>query len=175
MTGPMPIRGPPRNGRWRWLGRSADPRPSIADGGQRVVNRAQAGRQPAGRTLGRIASSMRTRSVMSTIALINPPFASVYRPSIALTQLAHVAQAEAGVPAQICYLNLTIARLVGVELYEDIADQHYMQGFGDWVFRALAYPDIEDNAAEYLGRMYAGSASPHRAQAERMTALRPEI
>ncbi len=112
---------------------------------------------------------------MRTIALINPPFASAYRPSIALTQLAHVAQAEVGVPAEICYLNLTIARLVGVGLYEDIADLHYMQGFGDWVFRALAYPDIEDNAAEYLGRMYAGSASPHRAQAERMAALRPDM
>jgi magnesium-protoporphyrin IX monomethyl ester (oxidative) cyclase len=112
---------------------------------------------------------------VTTIALINPPFASVYRPSIALTQLSHVAAAESGVPARICYLNLTIARLVGVGLYEDIADQHYMQGFGDWVFRALAYPDAEDNAAEYIGRMYAGSASPHRAQAERMTALRPDM
>ena len=91
---------------------------------------------------------------MSTIALINPPFASVYRPSIALAQLAHVAQAEVGVPAQVCHLNLPIARLVGVELYEDIADNHYMQGLGDWVFRTLAYPDIEDNAEEYLGRMY---------------------
>jgi magnesium-protoporphyrin IX monomethyl ester (oxidative) cyclase len=112
---------------------------------------------------------------MSTIALINPPFASVYRPSIALTQLAHVAHAEVGVPAQICYLNLTIARLVGVGLYEDIADNHYMQGLGDWAFRGLAHPDIEDNAAEYLGRMYGGSASPHRAQAEQMAALRPQI
>ena len=112
---------------------------------------------------------------MSTIALINPPFASVYRPSIALTQLAHVTQAETGGPAQIRYLNLTIARLVGVELYEDVADNHYMQGLGDWVFRSLAYPDIEDNAEEYLGRMYGGPATPHNAQAQRMAALRADI
>jgi magnesium-protoporphyrin IX monomethyl ester (oxidative) cyclase len=109
------------------------------------------------------------------IALINPPFASVYRPSIALTQLADVARAETGAPAQIHYLNLAIARLVGVELYESVADRHYMQGFGDWVFRALAYPDIDDNETEYFSRMYSGSSSPHCDQAERVAALRPEI
>ena len=121
---------------------------------------------------------------MRTIAFINPPFASVYRPSIALTQLRHVAEHEAGIPATIYDLNLAIAELVGVDLYEGIGNRHYMQGFGDWLFRSLAYPDTPDNETEYFGRMYperppgdgpAAGWTRHSDQARRMARLRPAI
>jgi ribosomal peptide maturation radical SAM protein 1 len=123
---------------------------------------------------------------MRRIAFINPPFASVYRPSIALTQLRHVAEREPGLGADIGYLNLAVAGLVGVESYEEIANRHYMQGFGDWLFRSLAFPDIADNEDEYFARMYPGAEAGapdgaaaalarHAGQARRLARLRPQI
>lgn len=94
---------------------------------------------------------------MRKLALVNPPFGTVRRPSIALTQLRSVAEHEFGIPTSIFYLNMLVAEVVGLELYDEIADGwHYMRGLGDWLFRSIAFPDITDNAAEYLTRIYPG-------------------
>ena len=91
---------------------------------------------------------------MRKIAFINPPFASAYVPSIGLTQLRYVAQHEFGIPVSIFYLNMAVAETIGIDLYEEIANQYYIQGFGDWLFRSLAYPDMPDNQLDYLRWIY---------------------
>ncbi len=94
---------------------------------------------------------------MYRIDLINPPFASVYRPSIALTQLKSVLETryKDQVTVDIIYLNQDFARYMGVELYQDIAEGgHYNFGLGDWFFRQQAFPELVDNTQEYFQRYY---------------------
>jgi magnesium-protoporphyrin IX monomethyl ester (oxidative) cyclase len=110
------------------------------------------------------------------IALINPPFAAVRRPSIALAQLQSVARGEFGIAADTFYLNLAVARQIGLELYDEIAEGwHYMRGLGDWLFRGIAYPEIPDNAEEYLARMYPEQGDIVADFKKKASALRPVI
>ena len=94
---------------------------------------------------------------MYRICLVNMPFASAFRPLIALTQLKAVTEAAypGRVQADVVYLNHDFVPYFGVELYQDIADgPHYLSGLGDWFFRQLAFPELADNATAYLGRYY---------------------
>lgn len=96
---------------------------------------------------------------MYRIVLANAPFASVYRPSIALTQLKSVVEKNFGASAavNIVYLNQEFARPMGVVLYQDIADGgHGNTGLGDWLFRQAAFPELADNATQYFQRYYPG-------------------
>lgn len=98
---------------------------------------------------------------MYQVALINLPFASLKLPSLALTQLKYVldAQFTDRVAAQVLYLNHDFARYMGVELYQYIAvdmEAPY-NGFGDWFFRQAAFPHVADNTEIYFQRYF-----PHR-------------
>jgi magnesium-protoporphyrin IX monomethyl ester (oxidative) cyclase len=90
------------------------------------------------------------------IQLINMPFGDLRRPSIGLTQLRSRLYDVHGenVRVGINYLNLEFGRLIGVNAYQRIAlDQSgLVSGFGEWFFRAVAFPDIADNQATYLAR-----------------------
>lgn len=93
---------------------------------------------------------------MYKIALINMPFGALHLPSIALTQLKVVL--EDGLPgeaaADIHYLNHEFAGLFGLEHYRWVSDSVNVTatGFGDWLFRQLAFPELADNTQEYLAR-----------------------
>ncbi len=93
---------------------------------------------------------------MYKIALINMPFGALPLPSIALTQLQVVlAQRLHGeVAVDIHYLNHDFAGLFGLENYNWVSDSVKVTatGLGDWLFRQLAFPELEDNAPEYLMR-----------------------
>lgn len=116
---------------------------------------------------------------MFEIALVNPPFASVRLPSLALTQLKAVLDARlSGLQSsEIVYLNHDFAQRIGVELYQHVGvdmEAPY-NGFGDWLFRQAAFPGLEDNADIYFPRFF-----PHRTEAnERLKAdvarWRPEL
>jgi magnesium-protoporphyrin IX monomethyl ester (oxidative) cyclase len=93
-----------------------------------------------------------------TIALVNMPFAALQRPSIALTLLKGVLDRRfAGrVNTSIRYVNQDFGRDYGVDRYQHVVtsiDAHN-GGFGDWFFRQEAFPDTEDNSAEYFSRYY---------------------
>jgi magnesium-protoporphyrin IX monomethyl ester (oxidative) cyclase len=95
---------------------------------------------------------------MYDIALVNMPFGDVRMPSLALTQLKYVTEqahpGKAGV--RILYLNHEFAADLGYDLYQEIAltFRHHNSGFGDWLFREIAFPASDDNAVEYLERYY---------------------
>jgi ribosomal peptide maturation radical SAM protein 1 len=100
---------------------------------------------------------------MTRIVLVTMPFADWRKPSFALSQLSALARREFGdaVEVEVKYLNIDFAHYLGVETYDAIAEQvsHLMTGIGDWLFRPVAFPDLEDNADDYFLRYYAGSAS----------------
>jgi ribosomal peptide maturation radical SAM protein 1 len=95
---------------------------------------------------------------MPKVSLINMPFASLNLPSIGLTQIKVVLDKRFGerVDTQIYYLCYDFAHFIGVPVYKTIssAAQHHNSGFGDWLFRQIAFPDHEDNADQYYTRYY---------------------
>lgn len=95
------------------------------------------------------------------IRLINMPFAALDLPSLALTQLRSVVEADHGdrVHVQLLYANQDFAVDPGIELYQQIAASVPlgMTGIGDWVFRAAAFPDAPDNSREYFARCFPSS------------------
>jgi ribosomal peptide maturation radical SAM protein 1 len=92
------------------------------------------------------------------ILLLNMPFASLNLPSLGLTQLKSVLEATFGdeVSVEICYLNQDFARLMGIKTYQSISNSatHHNAGFGDWLFRQVAFSEQEDNTDKYFGRFY---------------------
>jgi ribosomal peptide maturation radical SAM protein 1 len=97
---------------------------------------------------------------MLKISLINMPFATLRFPSIALTQLKSVAESRLGerVRVRVLYLNHDLANYLGLDLYEALNSlQASNAGLGDWLFRLIAFPELEDNVEAYLQRHF-----PHR-------------
>ncbi|HUF62077.1 MAG TPA: hypothetical protein VMN36_08375 [Verrucomicrobiales bacterium] len=93
---------------------------------------------------------------MFRIALVNMPFAGVHLPSIALTQLESVLSRtlNGGTATKVLYLNHDFAGHFGANAYKRISNsvQATESGFGDWLFRQVAFPHLDDNADEYLQR-----------------------
>lgn len=93
---------------------------------------------------------------MFRICLINMPFASVNLPSIALTQLQAMLSrsSNSSVTADIYYLNHDFFRYFGGDTYNKISSSVNVNvsGFGDWLFRQVAFPDEDDNAEQYIQR-----------------------
>jgi ribosomal peptide maturation radical SAM protein 1 len=113
------------------------------------------------------------------IALINMPFASLAMPSLALTQLSSVLGERFGsrVRVETHYLNMEFARYLGDRsLYSHaLGGAGFMTGFGDWFFRASAFPGAEDNTDAYLSRFYFEDDDATRAIREAIAAKRPGV
>jgi ribosomal peptide maturation radical SAM protein 1 len=91
------------------------------------------------------------------IRLVNPPFAALATPSLALTQLR--SRLRAGplaeqVEATVHYLNIDFAEAIGRDLYAFVAEsmEALNCGVGDWIFRQAAFSGAADNAQEYCDR-----------------------
>jgi ribosomal peptide maturation radical SAM protein 1 len=86
------------------------------------------------------------------VALVNPPFASYRRPSIALAQLRTCVQAR--LPhacVHIHNINLDCVPILGTGPYTEISDGYQSwTGLGDWLFRPAAFPDAADNREGYF-------------------------
>lgn len=97
---------------------------------------------------------------MLKISLINMPFADLWFPSIALTQLKRVLEERFGqdLRVRILYLNQEIAQYLGVRLYCYISNslETNMAALGDWLFRDLAFPGLEENVQSYFQRCFPG-------------------
>ena len=95
---------------------------------------------------------------MYKIALINMPFAGLQMPSLALTQLKSVVEAEFNdrVSVQILYLNHDFAHYFGTELSQmlTLSAEAHNSDVGDWIFRQTAFPDLPDNTEAYFRRFF---------------------
>ncbi|NIR48176.1 RiPP maturation radical SAM protein 1 [candidate division KSB1 bacterium] len=95
---------------------------------------------------------------MYKIALINMPFAGMNMPSFALTQLKSVLDSrfKDHVSVDIYYLNQDFARTLGIDFYKFMTDsmEAYNAGLGEWLFRQVAFPQLEENSEEYLQRYF---------------------
>lgn len=95
---------------------------------------------------------------MYKIALINMPFAGLRLPSLGLTQLKSVVDAEFKdrVSVKIHYLNQDFVHYLGTELYNTLSfsNASYTSGVGDWIFRQIAFPELPDNMETYFRRFF---------------------
>jgi ribosomal peptide maturation radical SAM protein 1 len=95
---------------------------------------------------------------MYKIALINMPFGVIRMPSLALTQLKSVVEAEFKdrVSVKIHYLNHDFAHYLGIEFSQmlSMSTESYISGIGDWIFRQAAFPELPDNTETYLRRFF---------------------
>lgn len=95
---------------------------------------------------------------MYKISLINMPFAGLQMPSLALTQLKSVIDAEFKdrVSVEILYLNHDFARYLEIELSQTLAfsSEAHNAGVGDWFFRQAAFPELPDNTETYFRRFF---------------------
>lgn len=95
---------------------------------------------------------------MYKIKLINMPFAKLQMPSLGLTQLKYVLESAftERVTVDVLYLNQDFGHFLGLKLYNRITlgEDSQNSGMGDWLFRQLAFPELEDNTEEYLRRYF---------------------
>ena len=97
---------------------------------------------------------------MRDIALVTMPFADRRLPSFGLSQLAALVRRDLGdeFAVRVCYANHDFVRFLGPQLYDaitgDLSDG--ISGIGDWLFRAVAFPDDEDNVEQYVARFLSG-------------------
>src|SRR5579862_9179674 len=95
---------------------------------------------------------------MFSMALVNMPFASLQRPSIALTQLRAVVDRTLGdrLATAILYVNQDFGRFLGAERYQQlVTSMNFLNsGFGEWFFRQAAFPGEPDNTDEYFQRYF---------------------
>ncbi len=88
------------------------------------------------------------------IALVTMPFGPSYAPSIALTQLKFALRTlPARVEPKIFYITHDFLKDYGDTLYRRIAENRNAR-IGDWIFSRIAYPEIADNAKEYMDRFF---------------------
>src|SRR5690349_16030937 len=95
---------------------------------------------------------------MYKISLINMPIANTCLPSIALTQLKAVIEAEfpKQVQVDLLYLSHDFANYLGIELYALLTNsmEAFNTGRGDWVFKQVVFPDLPDNSDKYFTRHF---------------------
>lgn len=99
---------------------------------------------------------------MFRISLINMPFANLGLPSIALTQLKSVVEADlpGRVAIDVLYLSHDFAKYLGVEFYDYLSNsmESFNTGLGDWMFREAAFPNLPDNSEKYFTRYFPGKS-----------------
>ena len=108
---------------------------------------------------------------MLRVALVNVPFADFNRPPLALAQLRSVIKRSlpGRAEATIFHLNLDFARLLGPPAYAIISStvDAMLSGTGDWLFRAVAFPEVADNTPSYF-RRYPKTFGPYQAQMQEL-------
>jgi ribosomal peptide maturation radical SAM protein 1 len=113
------------------------------------------------------------------IALVNMPFAMTCMPSLGLAQLEAVLHAQFGEHVRVTthYLNLEFAKLVGdMELYHHSYSPHgFMTEVGEWLFSAVAFPEMGDNTDAYVKRYYYGDTPSIVQSREFIMRLRPQL
>src|ERR1051325_2432465 len=116
---------------------------------------------------------------MHRICLINMPVANIELPSIALTQIKSVTQAQfpGRVSVNIVPLNHDFAKYLGIDRYRSVSTsmQALYAGLGDWFFRQQAFPELPDNSEKYLQRFFWGKGPYEQQVKEMIEQKRPNL
>ena len=94
-------------------------------------------------------SRVTTGAQRSEVLLVNMPYATVTRPSIALGLL-KAALLEKGIASEVLYANLLFAEIVGLDAYLVIDDTHTDQLVGEWTFSRAAFEDGAPDEGDYF-------------------------
>lgn len=86
------------------------------------------------------------------VALVNMPFATLYRPSIGLSLLKAALERD-GHQADLHYLNLAFGDRIGPALYTQISDSPTVALMGEWVFARSLFGPTPALDQEYLTRV----------------------
>lgn len=108
------------------------------------------------------------------ICLVNMPYAALPRPSLALGLLKGIL-AEAGLAADVLYLNLEFAERIGLRRYHVCSAQMPTELLvGEWTFAAAAFPGADLDGDGYLERLAISNlgATP---RATRLAEVLPEL
>lgn len=94
---------------------------------------------------------MNATSPVPDVLLLTMPFGVSIAPSIGLSLLKAILE-QAGFSAQISYLNLRFAELIGMPTYRRVTDEGATSDLiGEWVFARALYPEeTDDEAAQYV-------------------------
>lgn len=82
------------------------------------------------------------------VLLVVPPFRSVVRPALGVSQL-KANLVEQGFPTEIVYLNLRLASILGAHLYEALGAD-YRLSLGDFLFSCLLFGRSEEDVERYV-------------------------
>ena len=100
---------------------------------------------------------------MYKVSLINPPFAAITLPSLALMQLKVATEQDCGGDAcvRILHVSHDFARHIGRDLYTSLCAtvDVNMCGLGEWFFRPSVFPNAPDNEEEYFARFFSVDTS----------------
>lgn len=86
------------------------------------------------------------------VALVNMPFATLYRPSIGLSLLKAALERD-GHQADLHYLNLTFADRIGSRLYTKICDSNPVAMLGEWIFSRSLFGPEPDREQAYIDQV----------------------
>jgi ribosomal peptide maturation radical SAM protein 1 len=107
------------------------------------------------------------------------PFANIELPSIALTQIRYITQAEfpGRVSVNIVPLNHDFAKYLGIDRYQLVSTsmQALYAGLGDWFFRQQAFPELPDNSEKYIQRFFWGKGSQEQQVRDMIEQKRPNL
>jgi ribosomal peptide maturation radical SAM protein 1 len=97
------------------------------------------------------------------VLLITMPF-SPTQPSIGLSLLKAVLEKN-NVSAKILYYTLSFAKIIGVELYNQIAggNSATVDQLGEWISSKALFPDV-DNANQYIANVLRGQDPAHQSK-----------
>jgi ribosomal peptide maturation radical SAM protein 1 len=116
---------------------------------------------------------------MYRISLIDMPFANLQTPSIALTQIRAILEAEfqEQVSVDVLSLNHDFAHYIGIELYQYLTSsmKALYAGLGDWFFREQAFPELPDNTEKYIQRYFWGNSEEEQKIKEMIAQKRPKL
>src|SRR4026208_1253648 len=95
--------------------------------------------------LTQVRSSSRKKNVLTSVALVNMPFALADRPSIQCGLL-KAGLARVGHKGDVHYLKLELATEIGAEAYKTISQLRADQFLGEWLFSVAAFGSRSDES-----------------------------
>jgi ribosomal peptide maturation radical SAM protein 1 len=116
---------------------------------------------------------------MYKISLGDMPFANLQTPSIALTQIRSIIQAQfpGKVSIDIASVSHDFGKYLGVDRYQYISTsmQALYAGLGDWFFRQQAFPQLPDNTEKYLQRYFWSKSGDEERVKDTIAQMRPKL
>jgi len=92
----------------------------------------------------------------NNILLVVPPFESITRPALGVSQLKAIAKSE-GFPIKIIYLNFNFAERIGLGIYQWICNGTTEVMLGEYIFSHLLFERPEEDLQRYVNDVLVGT------------------